>query len=550
MGTGTSTDYWNGYDGVRITVVDAETREAVSTPMDFSNGTQSGTLLHFGKVNKLQYLSGTPLTLQSGVAYQYYKPAHDMPRIVGGSRGYNIEAIRRYFCSEYAAMLVAGTAGIEYELFVSGQYKLLLEPIAYFTHNSRHFCMTATEAALYDQLAGGSLRAKMPSLSHKNLPLAMFLEYPDLGLPAYSGSTSARQSNETIITSLGMGIISYTDAPHEQLEPGEADYEYRVNTEVITSVTLNAFGEINPDSPATVTFYISGRIYTVSSIVIPADGSQLVWVKWTTPASEQIVTITVSTSRGYLIENTVTAKIVDLSRSPPPDPVATDRNDGFTAPSPPVKPQCTSSAWSVWWARWRANWQWESNWQWVSDWVFIIDERGGGNWYDYGDWYDFGSWVDNGWYEFFTDEYSASLNAASMITPDDKAPSASGKLMKSGYGINNTVTANLTTNAPGSHVAAVQTAVSYFPEFAYMTYWRLLERTSGAYMAQLEFRQNSFSTYDKRVHFLPVWYPDGTYTVYTWLLDAWTPSGMLSMNLSDHVIIRGSLFDDWYTNRG
>ncbi|MFR7960624.1 MAG: hypothetical protein ACLU6P_09445 [Roseburia intestinalis] len=43
-----------------------------------------------------------------------------------------------------------------------------------------------------------------------------------------------------------------------------------------------------------------------------------------------------------------------------------------------------------------------------------------------------------------------------------------------------------------------------------------------------------------------VWMPDGEYRVYTYLLDCWTPDGMLSMNLSDAVQISGSLWDDWH----
>ena len=64
MGQGTSSNFWNpGNDGVRITVVDAESGAAVSSPLDFSNRTQKSSILHFGKVNKLQYLSGTGLSL-------------------------------------------------------------------------------------------------------------------------------------------------------------------------------------------------------------------------------------------------------------------------------------------------------------------------------------------------------------------------------------------------------------------------------------------------------------------------------------------------------
>jgi hypothetical protein len=118
--------------------------------------------------------------------------------------------------------------------------------------------------------------------------------------------------------------------------------------------------------------------------------------------------------------------------------------------------------------------------------------------------------------------------------------------MKSGYGINNAVTSSFSSNAPSNHVTGAQNAVSYFPEFSYNTYWRLLDRTASGYSSRLEFKNNQYSTYNQRAHFTPVWYPNGTYTVYTWLMDAWTPAGMLSMNLTDSVNIQGSVFDDWH----
>ena len=90
---------------------------------------------------------------------------------------------------------------------------------------------------------------------------------------------------------------------------------------------------------------------------------------------------------------------------------------------------------------------------------------------------------------------------------------------------------------------------SYFPEFSYDNYWRLLS-CSGGNPATFAFKANEYSTYGRNVHFTPVWYPDGTnYTVYTYVIDAWTPSGMLSLNLNDAVQIQGSLYDDWYSKR-
>lgn len=142
MGQGTSSNFWTpGNDGVRITVVDASSGTAVSSPLDFSNRTQKTSLLHFGKVNKLQYLSGTGLSLQSGAAYSCIKPAQSMPTIVSSKGQSNIEAIKRYFCSEYACMMVAQAARVDYERMIAGEYKLLIEPIAYFTHNGQYYCM-------------------------------------------------------------------------------------------------------------------------------------------------------------------------------------------------------------------------------------------------------------------------------------------------------------------------------------------------------------------------------------------------------------------------
>lgn len=130
MGQGTSSNFWNsGNDGVRITVVDASSGTAVSSPLDFSNRTQKTSLLHFGKVNKLQYLGGTGLSLQSGVAYSCIRPTQSMPTIVSSKGQSNIEAIKRYFCSEYACMMVAQAAGVDYERMIAGEYKLLIEPI-------------------------------------------------------------------------------------------------------------------------------------------------------------------------------------------------------------------------------------------------------------------------------------------------------------------------------------------------------------------------------------------------------------------------------------
>lgn len=575
MGNASNDNIWYGQEGVRVTVIDNEISQPVGTPIDYTNKIPISNLIHFKKRSKIHYRSGNNLTPLVG-DYRYKIPSNALPRIITGSvTSADIEEIKAYFCSEGAARMIAADFGISFELLTGGKYKLFLEPIAYFVFNGNDVGMTAHEAALYDQLLSGSLRSKMVSLTHQNLPLAMFLERSDLGFPAFSGNKSGRQSNDTILSSLGMGIVSYKESPPS--EPVSADMEYRINTEVITSVTLNAGSEINPDNPATVTFHIGGTSYTMSSIVIPEGESQVVWCKWTTPAVEQTITIMVSTNKGYLSEDMITAKIVDLNQNPPPDPKADDRNDNFKAVSMPSNPQRTSSRWTVWHAQWHEFWEWESDWQWYDNWVYepyqVYVSSGYYEDYNYtvdgvehldtywvdtsyyetrykyvnrGYWVDEGGWFDKGWYDFFLDIYTAVLSASSSISPDGKVPTADGNTMKSGYGVNNKVVSSVSSNAPGSHMTGAQTAVSYFPEFKYKTYWRLLDLIVRGSTSQLEFKRNEYSTYNQRSHFSPVWYPDGTYQVYTYLFDAWTPAGMLSMNLSGGVVIQGSVYDDWH----
>lgn len=259
--------------------------------------------------------------------------------------------------------------------------------------------------------------------------------------------------------------------------------------------------------------------YTVSNIYYPAGDSQLAWVNWKTPDTGQDIVIHVTVyGPGSTAKATINVKIVDLDRNPPPNPVADDRNDSFTAAAVPSRPVQASASWTVWRPWWHANWVWYSTGE------------------------DGGYWVDEGWWEFDLDRYNASLTAAMSITCDSKNPTASGRTMKSGYGINQTVTGSTSSNQ-SSAVTQPQNAVSYFPEFGYATYWRLLDRMGSG---RFEFQKNPYSTYKGRTHFTPIWMPDGAYTVNTWLIDAWTPAGMLSANLTDSLTIRGNLWQDWH----
>lgn len=521
MGNGNSDNYWNVRDeGVRVTVIRVKDKAQVTVPIDLTNKHPNSIQVHFGKTSKLSYTNGRPLTPNTN-SYSYVNPTKEIPRIISSNSGQSsIEEIKSYFTDELVIRYIAEATGFNYDVLINGEYKLLLEPIAYMTFGGIKYAMTATEAALFDQQLSGGLRSKMVSLSHKNLPLAMFLETADLGYPAWDGSTTTPASNTDIISSLGLGIIRFKDAGPEPPVVNTNDYEYRINTEVITSVTVRG-GQADPDHPVTVRFTIGGQTYTVSGVYYPEGDSQLVWVRWTTPAIPQTMTIHVSVSGGgSASKGTIIAKIVDLGGNDPPNPVADDRNNSYSRASVPNMVQKTSASWGIWRPWWHAYWVWHGS-----------EEDG--------------YWCDHGWWEFDWDSYRASLSAFMSIVPDAKNPTAFSKIMKSGYGINQTVAANVSTNQ-SSAVTDAQNAVTYFPEFQYKTYWRLLERTSRGYSSKFEFASNKYSTYKRRTHFTPIWMPDGNYTPYTWLIDCWTPDGMLSMNLTDSVNIQGSLWDDWH----
>lgn len=128
-----------------------------------------------------------------------------MPRIISSNGQSNIEAIKKYFCSEYVVKRIADITGMNYDTLIGGDYKLLLEPVAYFTFQGVMVATTATEAALYDQKVNGLLRSWMQSLTHKNLPLAMFLKHPILGI--LHGAAPERPLHQTRISSRRWDLV-------------------------------------------------------------------------------------------------------------------------------------------------------------------------------------------------------------------------------------------------------------------------------------------------------------------------------------------------------
>ena len=251
MGSGSSTSYWNpGNDGVRITIVRDSDNSPVSTPVDFSNINTGSVMLHFGKVNKISYRNGAALTPIVNGGYRSIKPQLTMPQIISSNGGNNIPAIKSYFCREGTIRDISTATSFDYDDLIGGEYKILLEPIAYFKFQGIFMGMTAHEASLYDLTTSSQLRSAMGSLTAKNQPLSMFLEVADLGFPAWSGSRTSHASNSDIQAALGLGIIRFSE-PDEQIPTGStADYTYRTNPQDTTSLPAPAAAPLTRDNPA------------------------------------------------------------------------------------------------------------------------------------------------------------------------------------------------------------------------------------------------------------------------------------------------------------
>lgn len=132
FGSGTNTNYWSSHDeGVRVTVVRTSDGAAASSSVDLTNKSPNNIRVHFGKVSKSSYRNGSSLALSTG-AYQYINPSMSLPQIIStSSGGANLAAIKSYFTDEQVIRGIAGYVGMNFDTLVSGDYKLLLEPIAY-----------------------------------------------------------------------------------------------------------------------------------------------------------------------------------------------------------------------------------------------------------------------------------------------------------------------------------------------------------------------------------------------------------------------------------
>ena len=156
--------------------------------------------------------------------------------------------------------------------------------------------------------------------------------------------------------------------------------------------------------------------------------------------------------------------------------------------------------------------------------------------------------------------FNVTAAASVQLTPDPRATSSTFDessniwTMRSGYGFGNTTTVHVTTNYDRPELITLPQRIRvYFPEFDYdqQNNLRELEQTGQTgsatdYTVTYSFKQNPQSRALAKLHFTPLWFPDGDYNVLENARDIWTPGGQLNMWGTTTLNISGSVYDDWY----
>lgn len=339
------------------------------------------------------------------------------------------------------------------------------------------------------------------------------------------------------------------------------------------------------------------------NVTCPPDGEEtMAWIKWHTPSTEQSVTITLESKREdlFLLDDdgnqvttlTIYADIAKVKEVTPPDPLVSDTRPSWQKIYSRSSVQDKISQYApddnvqeLSWYTWSIGSSWTQHSDYNQTRVSVITggetKTGTGTpyWGASTERQDIRLWhygVDNRYYpsesatrtigsfetgavyistseiQFEKVTYSVSMNAEVRISPSDCCKTAtynesSGKYtMKSGYGIQISVDAHLSGDT--QFCTGTQIGNVLFPEFNYnrqstAKYNRLLEKDGNC----LVFKKNKYSTYNDRVHFTPIWFPDKkNYTVFVEVFDVWCPAGQLSIKLTDQIYIKGNVYDDWH----
>lgn len=296
---------------------------------------------------------------------------------------------------------------------------------------------------------------------------------------------------------------------------------YREGTDIITSYWLNNRCDINytPNSNITLEFNIYNGQTLVDSIsiyeaIVPAENKNLIYFKWTVPEGLNGANISI---HAEVVEDGLSYnKKITSYETTPYNISATPDTDfekkaprGFSIPSK-LETKTGAASW----------WEWK---------------------------------YENGTYTKVDYAIGISNNRANLTPIADSTAEKNGSVwtMKSGYGLTMALNNNMSavtgyTKPDDTAYTTAQYCKALLPEYKYSTTENEY-RTLGKDGLKWVFRTNG--SYGN-VHFTPIWYPDGKYTIGIVQSDCWTPAGMITRNANTNSIeISESAYDDWYVGR-
>jgi hypothetical protein len=155
---------------------------------------------------------------------------------------------------------------------------------------------------------------------------------------------------------------------------------------------------------------------------------------------------------------------------------------------------------------------------------------------------------------YVTKNYWAKLTTTFSISPDSRiAYDDKPRVIESGFGYSVSCSTVLTTNYdhPEKLVGA-QMVWMRCPESAYgqLSQWQdvrdsLAAKTGnpGDTSVTWQFKVNPWSVTGSRLHYIPIWFPDGDYTAWAQAFYAWSPVGQLFEFKTDSLTIDGDMYD-------
>ena len=300
--------------------------------------------------------------------------------------------------------------------------------------------------------------------------------------------------------------------------------EYIEGMDVISSFYVRNEGssDVTPSDNLTFTFKVYSTEGTVfeqtKTVVIPANGTNIVYFKWTVPWGSAGTAYwcngTVSASAGEQNTNNNSTEFAIVSASLPTSTTPNTRYE--EKPPASYNPMVTAPTEKAGSASW-------------NEWVY-----------------------ENG--SFVLKNYGITVTSDNPVIAPSSGCETAIRMAADGRWVRDTVLrfheSNRQSNVRQDDACieclyGAQSVYATFPEYSYSLgagRYDTLENVGGVYM----FKSNTDADKNERIHFIPVYVIDGQYSVSVSASYIWTPAGMVTATRNASVTIDGTIYDDWY----